>query len=30
LVDLQFATEEQIEVITSLSSTCYQMLDELY
>jgi four helix bundle protein len=30
LVDLQFATEEQIEVITSLSSSCYQMLDELY
>jgi four helix bundle protein len=30
LVDLQFAKGEQIEVITSLSSTCYQMLDELY
>lgn len=29
LVDLNFATQEQIDVITALSSSCYQMLDEL-
>jgi four helix bundle protein len=29
LVELNFATREQIEVITALSSSCYQLLDEL-
>lgn len=29
LVDLKFATQEQVDVITSLSSSCYQLLDEL-
>ena len=29
LVELKFATQEQIDLITSLSSSCYQMLDEL-
>jgi four helix bundle protein len=29
LVELKFATQEQIDVITSLSSSCYQMLDDL-
>lgn len=29
LVELKFATQEQIDVITALSSSCYQMLDEL-
>jgi len=29
LVELKLATQEQIDVITSLSSSCYQLLDEL-
>jgi hypothetical protein len=29
LVELQFATQEQIDVITTLSSSCYQLLDDL-
>jgi four helix bundle protein len=29
LVELRFATPEQTEVISALSSSCYQMLDEL-
>ena len=29
LVDLHFATQEQIDVITALSSSCYQSLDQL-
>ena len=29
LVELKFATEEQVDVIISLSSSCYQLLDEL-
>jgi hypothetical protein len=29
LVELRFATQEQIDVITTLSSSCYQLLDEL-
>ena len=29
LVELNFATQEQIDVVTSLSSSCYQLLDEL-
>ena len=29
LVELHFATREQIDLITSLSSSCYQLLDEL-
>jgi four helix bundle protein len=29
LVELNFATREQIEVITALSSSCYQLVDEL-
>ena len=29
LAELKLATQEQIEAITSLSSSCYQMLDEL-
>jgi four helix bundle protein len=29
LVELRLATQEQIDVITSLSSSCYQLLDEL-
>jgi four helix bundle protein len=29
LVELKFATQEQIDAITSLSSNCYQLLDEL-
>ena len=29
LVDLKFATQEQVDVVTSLSSSCYQLLDEL-
>src|ERR1051325_9136567 len=29
LVELRFATQEQIDVIASLSSSCYQLLDEL-
>lgn len=29
LVELKFATQQQIDVITALSSSCYQMLDEL-
>jgi four helix bundle protein len=29
LVELNFARQEQIDVITSLSSACYQMMDEL-
>lgn len=29
LVELNFATQEQIDVITSLSSSCYQSLDDL-
>jgi four helix bundle protein len=28
LVELKFATPEQVELITRLSSSCYQMLDE--
>jgi four helix bundle protein len=28
LVELNFATKEQIDVIASLSSSCYQLLDE--
>jgi four helix bundle protein len=29
LVELKFATQEQVDVITTLSSSCYQLLDEL-
>ena len=29
LVDLKFANQEQVDVITTLSSSCYQLLDEL-
>lgn len=29
LVELNFATQEQTDVVISLSSSCYQMLDEL-
>lgn len=29
LVELRFATQEQIDVITALSSSCYRSLDEL-
>jgi four helix bundle protein len=29
IVELKFATQEQIDVIITLSSTCYQLLDEL-
>jgi four helix bundle protein len=29
LVELKFATQEQIDVITVLSSSCYRLLDEL-
>ena len=29
LGELQFVTKQQIELITSLSSSCFQMLDEL-
>lgn len=29
LVELNFATQEQVDAITSLSSSCYQLLDEL-
>jgi four helix bundle protein len=29
LVELRLATQEQIDVITALSSSCYQLLDEL-
>ena len=29
LIDLRFATEEQVEVISSLTSSCYQLLDQL-
>lgn len=29
LVELNFATQQQTDVVTSLSSSCYQMLDEL-
>jgi four helix bundle protein len=29
LVQLKFATQEQIEVISTLSSSCYRLLDEL-
>jgi four helix bundle protein len=29
LVELKMATQEQIDVITTLSSSCYQLLDEL-
>jgi four helix bundle protein len=29
LVELKFATQEQVDVITALSSSCYQLLDEL-
>lgn len=29
LVELNYATQEQIDVITSLSSSCYQLLDDL-
>ncbi len=29
LVELKFATQEQIDLITSFSSACYQLLDEL-
>lgn len=28
LVDLNFATQEQVDIVTSLSSSCYQSLDE--
>lgn len=29
LVELKMATQEQIDVISSYSSTCYQLMDEL-
>jgi four helix bundle protein len=29
LVEVRFATQEQVDVITALSSACYQLLDEL-
>lgn len=29
LVELNLAAQEQVDVITSLSSSCYQLLDEL-
>jgi four helix bundle protein len=29
LVELKFATQEQIDVIVALSSSCYRLLDEL-
>jgi hypothetical protein len=29
LVELRFATQEEVDVITSLSSSLYQLLDEL-
>jgi four helix bundle protein len=29
LVELKFATQEQIDAIAALSSSCYQLLDEL-
>ena len=29
LVELRLATQEQIDLITSFSSSCYQLLDEL-
>lgn len=29
LVELKFATQEQIDIITALSSSCYQLLDQL-
>jgi four helix bundle protein len=29
LVDLRFAAQEQVDGITTLSSSCYQLLDEL-
>lgn len=29
LVELNFATQQQTDVVTRLSSSCYQMLDEL-
>lgn len=29
LVELNFATQQQTDVVISLSSSCYQMLDEL-
>jgi four helix bundle protein len=29
LVELRFATQEQIDVVISLSSSCYQLLDKL-
>jgi four helix bundle protein len=29
LVELNFATKEQIDVVASLSASCYQLLDEL-
>lgn len=29
LVELRFATQEQVDVITALSSSCFQLLDEL-
>ena len=29
LVELRFAAQEEVDVITSLSSSCFQLLDEL-
>jgi four helix bundle protein len=29
LVELKFVTEDEVDVITALSSSCYQLLDEL-
>ena len=29
LIELNFATQEQIDVISNLSSSCYRLLDEL-